>query len=865
MRFPQVLRLTAAASGILIVIAAATFYYAVTPHTPLAPAQSPEGLLQRANTLSWGNRWAAAEPLYAQAEVLFARRHEDAKALYAKVSRIPPNESVSVPAQILGLTADLSKPGGQAPETRLRILTIRGMLETNYDAQEARSTWQAVENLALHLHHYELASRAIGEQGIAAFLAGDTVTAKKQVVRAWELSKIERDPAATVRYASVFGAGLVQLHRYREALGPLNQAIQLALSHRSLAYPSIAVYAKIDALAGMHRYQQALGLANQSLSRLQGTPYDAHKAQVYTSRGQIYADQREWAEATADFQQAINISDQIHNFRGATDSGGLLARAYLQEGQLPNALTAINAAIEANTHIPDELYLVPRNLSIKAEIVARMGNREEADILYSKSVALVNEMIQHAPIVDVQRYLLAEMSDVYSGYFASLCAQKRYDAALALLEQVRGRTETEALEHHADRPIAPPTPQEQALTQLNIRLINAENPAVRKSLLNEIYATELSNSPSTSTQQTIDHPVPLEVLQHTLSAHALLIEYVLAEPNSYALAITRDSVQPYRLASKTSITADATRYRKEVLAEKEDVPLAQRLFTELLAPIEQYKTKPDLIIVPDGEIHLLPFSALADPSGYVLKSHTIDIAPSSTVFALLENRANGPQSTAMPYIGVAAWTQTPDTRNPILRAVLGPERSELVPLPDSREEVETIGEELPHPSTILLGASATESRFKQISSDSADVIHLALHGYVNLEYPDRSALIFAPEPPGSKDDGLLQVREIRNLHLKAKMVTLSACDTGVGPVGDEGVANIVNAFIDAGADTVVSTLWSIEDHATEHLMTQFYAQLDHHESKGDALRAAQLEMVKENLPPYYWASFQIVGDANGFI
>ena len=865
MRFLQVGKVTAAVIGILLLFAAAAFYYALIPRASSAPSQSAEGLLRRADTLSWGNRWADAEPFYARAEILFACRHEDAKALYARVSQIPPNESVSVPARILSLTADLSKPGGQAPETKLRILTIRGMLETNYDAREARSTWQTVESLALELHHYEQASRAIGEQGIAAFLSGDTSTAKKQVVRAWELSKLERDPAATVRYASVFGAGLVQLHRYNEALGPLNQAIQLATEHRSLAYPSIAVYAKIDALAGMHRYQDALALANQSLARLQGTPYDAHKAQVYSSRGQIYADQRKWTAATTDFQQAINISDQIHSFQGATDAGGLLANAYLQEGKLPKALTAINAAIEANTHIPDELYLVPRNLSIKAEIAGRMGNTKEADVLYSKSVALVNEMIQRAPIVDIQRYLLAEMSDIYSGYFASLCAQRRYDAALALLEQVRGRTETEALEHHVDRPIAPSTPQEQALTQLNIRLINAENPSLRKSLLKEIYATGLSNSLSPSTQQTIDHPVPLEVLQHTLSAHALLIEYVLAKPNSYALAITRDSVQPYRLDSKASITADASRYRKEVLEEKEDVPLAQRLFTELLAPIAQYKTKRDLIIVPDGELHLLPFSALADQSGYVLKSHTIDIAPSSTVYALLENRANAPQSATMPYIGIAAWTQTPDTRNPILRAVLGPERSEFIPLPDSREEVETIGEELPHPRTILLGASATESRFKQISSDSTDVIHLALHGYVNLEYPDRSALIFAPEPPGSKDDGLLQVREIRNLHLKAKMVTLSACDTGVGPVGDEGVANIVNAFIDAGADTVVSTLWSIEDHATEHLMTQFYAQLDHHESKGEALRAAQLEMVKESLPPYYWASFQIVGDANGFI
>ena len=74
--------------------------------------------------------------------------------------------------------------------------------------------------------------------------------------------------------------------------------------------------------------------------------------------------------------------------------------------------------------------------------------------------------------------------------------------------------------------------------------------------------------------------------------------------------------------------------------------------------------------------------------------------------------------------------------------------------------------DMSHPSTILLGADATETRFKSLSRESTDVIHLALHGYADLEYPDRSALIFAPESSGP-DDGLLQVREIRNLHLKS--------------------------------------------------------------------------------------------------
>jgi CHAT domain-containing protein len=186
----------------------------------------------------------------------------------------------------------------------------------------------------------------------------------------------------------------------------------------------------------------------------------------------------------------------------------------------------------------------------------------------------------------------------------------------------------------------------------------------------------------------------------------------------------------------------------------------------------------------------------------------------------------------------------------------------LIPLPSSKLEVETIAADLPRPSTILLGPDATESNFKQSALNSTDVIHLALHGFADLDYPDRSALLFAPDASG-KEDGMLQVREIRGLHLNAKLVTLSACNTGVGPVGEAGVANLVNAFIEAGADSVVSTLWELEDRSTEQLMAAFYAKLALRNRKVDALRLAQLELLDTGAPPYFWAAFQIVGDPNG--
>ncbi len=838
------------------------YFYGITPPHSFAPPESAQGLLDRADLLSWGNRWAEAKPLYEQAATKFTQQGETSKALYAAVSEIPVDETVSASTYIFRLTNDLKTPEAQDPETRLRILTVLGLVETNYNAALALPTWQKVQRLALERGHLMLASRSQGEQGIATYILGDKATGAKLTIRAWTLAKAEHDTAATVRYASLYGAGQVDMQEYKKALKPLDEALRLAQETPSVAYPTIAVDAKIEALGGLHRYDEALQLSNVALQRLQGTLFDGEKTEVYLDRAEIERGQGNLTAAAADCERSLAISHRITYYRGIVNAAGRLALTYEQADRLPEALAAINAAIEANTHISLELYLVPRNLATKADIESRLGKTRDADEDYRKAIALVNGMIRHAPAPSIQRQLLADMSNVYSGYFASLCVQRRYDEALQIMDNVRGRLEAEALQHHAYQQMHEQTPEERELTRLNVSLINTDDPSTRTKITNAIYTAELSLTPDTLVQQTITHPVHLPELQHSLGPETLVIEYVLAEPNSYAFAITHTSVRAYRLPAKAMIEADATKYREDIRSKLEDKPLAQKLFSELLLPIPEYAGKTDLVVIPDGSLHLLPFTALVDGGGYVLGSHTVDINPSSTVYSLLSRRNGGKQAVAMPYIGVAAWTQPTDNRNPIVRAVTGPERSQLEPLPDSKLEVESIAQDLPKPSTILEGADATEGHFKSLPLDSTDVIHLALHGYADLDYPERSALIFAPDSNGS-EDGLLQVREIRDLHLKAKLVTLSACDTGVGPVGEAGVDNLVNAFIAAGADTVVSTLWSLDDATTEHLMTNFYGQLAGHKRKIDALRAAQVDLMHDGLLPYFWASFQIVGDPNG--
>ncbi len=850
------------AAGLLLAVLLSVVGYQVLRRLN---SHAPDALLKRADEMSWLNSWIAAAPLYRQCELEFAQRHQFSKVLYARVSQMPADSesSTSVPSQIALLRHDLELPGAQDPETRLRILTILGMLEVNYDAGMARQTWADVENLAAKKQHYLLASRAIGEQGIAEFLLGDLGTAKKDVLKAWMVAKVA-DPAARIRYASVYGTGLVEMHKYQEALGPLNEAIKTAEKTKGAAYPSIAITAKIEALSGLGENKEALALAADEMQRVSRYHLAGHLYELYETKARVYEQMGQWDQAVSDYAHAAEYAKQLSYWRGLTQADGLLARAYLRMGALHPALAAVNEAIAANEKIPDELYFVPKNLAIKAEILARLGRTKASNDLYEKSMDLLDSLLSKAPTPTVERQLLADLSVVYAGYFASLSNDGRIADAFHVIERARGRVEAESLVHHDVIVPHEPNAAEQRLTKLNVELLNTDDSAARGHLLNAIYTVE-QELPATSSAGRAPQPVPLLQLQHELRATELFVEYVLSEPQSSALVVTRNSARRYTLPQKAVLEQQTVQYRSELVQRKTDSALAQKLFNGLLGVIPEFKEKSALIVVPDGKLHLLPFAALMDDGQYILTSHRISVVPSGTVLDMLRHRDNQAIRDDLPYVGVAAWTSKPPPATllaTILRAASGPERRELVPLPESRYEVEAIAADLPKPNTILLGTNATETRFKQLPLDQYSVIHLALHGYADPEFPDRSALVFAPEQP-VVNDGLLQVREIRNLRLNASLVTLSACDTGVGPVGEEGVANIVNAFIEAGAQSVVSTLWELEDHATAHLMTVFYAHLGRHEEKAEALRQSQLEMLNSGAPPYYWAGFVLDGEPSG--
>jgi len=814
----------------------------------------------RADDLSWKNQWIAARPLYASAELLYEKQGRGSEALYSHISQfIPRAETEPATGLLFELNSDLQKPEARDPATKLRILEIEGMIAANYDASLARKTWKDVQALAQEQHRYSLAMRARGEQGIAAFLLGDVASAKKLVTRAWLAAKVLHDQAAHVRYASAYGAGLVEIQRYNEALKALDDAIHTAENSDGVAYPTIAVNSKIDALCGLGRYREALALADQALHRLPSGELDAHRFQLHTSKGNVYEAMEFFDDASVEYGQALVYARRIQYWRGIVQTGGLQAAAYERRGLLHEALMAINEALYANTRIPDELYFSPRNLGIKAKILSRMGHSQKAAELYEKSAHLLDSLFATAPTPNVERQLISEMREVYADYYEMLSLQGKVAAAFRVIEQARGRVELEALRDHAPTTPHLPSPEEKYVTELNLRLLKADRRGSSEILARELYEAELQLDASTPGGKRTRAPVSLKSVQHHLGPNELLLEFVMANPASSVLAITDRSVHRYTLVSWKTLRPQVSAYRKTLKGRRSDQALARTLFSELLAPVHEYKTKPTVLLVPDEELHLLPFGALVDDEKFAIEDHTFSSTPSATVLSLLRDRAVGTIDDSLSYVGVAAWTAPPQTVPATAVRGVADDSLSLPFLPQTAREVELVAQDLKGPGTMLIGAEATESHFKHLPLGQYKVLHLALHAFADVEFPDRSALVFAPQEDG-RDDGLLEAREIRELHLNAKLVTLSACDTGVGAIGASDVANLVNAFIEAGSSTVVSSQWSLEDAATERLMAAFYEALTKGVAADDALRQGQLLLLRSGLPPYYWAGFQIAGN-----
>ena len=163
--------------------------------------------------------------------------------------------------------------------------------------------------------------------------------------------------------------------------------------------------------------------------------------------------------------------------------------------------------------------------------------------------------------------------------------------------------------------------------------------------------------------------------------------------------------------------------------------------------------------------------------------------------------------------------------------------------------------------TIQLKEDASEANFKNENLSNYRFVHFATHGQVNESEPALSRIFLTPN---EDQDGSLYTGEIYNLNINADLVTLSACETGLGKVAKgEGIVGLSRALQYAGANNIIVSLWQVADASTAQMMIEFYKynlNNDHH-GYNSALRQAKLQLLnsEQYSRPYFWAPFILVG------
>lgn len=305
---------------------------------------------------------------------------------------------------------------------------------------------------------------------------------------------------------------------------------------------------------------------------------------------------------------------------------------------------------------------------------------------------------------------------------------------------------------------------------------------------------------------------------------------------------------------------------------------AFQLYQKLVAPVTS-QLKQRLIIVPDGVLGYVPFQALltqAPNRAYRYQSHAyfgiehpISYAYSATLWKEMRQKQHQQKATksllaVAPYYDGSLYTLDSLYQQELAELGIDGElqtRNAFAPLKYSGEEA-FFASELWQGDYLDQG-EATEARFIQSAGDYR-ILHLATHGEANDQVGEYAFLAFT-EIPDSLENELLYVKDIYNLSLNADLVILSACQTGTGELQrGEGIISLARAFAYAGAKSMITTLWSVNDAKTKELMNNFHLNLKQGDTKDVALWKAQNQYLKSNkgaaANPFYWAPFIGIGD-----
>ena len=730
--------------------------------------------------------------------------------------------------------------------------------------------------LASELELTAIVARAEQNLGITYFLVGHINKAQELLQKARDTFLSDQRYRDAIMAELFVSDGLLHLRRFEDVLAICQRVKETFQEAGTQFEVAQALLNEAIALIGINVDDgalQALGDARRIFSHEKNEAW-----QVYTDmeeaailyRLKKYPDSERLAAGSVIKLQELDLP--------LKEAQALIigARAELAQGHLNES----DALIEQALHIARSLdapVLTYKGRYLQGQLARAQSDSDMALKAYDAAIREL-ERLQGRIMVEFRADFLADKDDVY-GHAVDLCLEADPQLALSYAERAKSRALLSMLSHHIDLRIEAKSPADQELVDQILGLRDLRDRLYRRWETGETPGSTATREEDQEGEdvarlqarqiilQTEDeirslwhkllvrnasytHDASLWQVQSQFELGDLDEDTLLAEvyrlPEGWAVfLISKSGVRTIRLRVSHKIIGDLqfklrhnfnTVGQAAVLAVKytsKAQGILGELYNALVAPWIGHAEKFErLLIVPHGSLHYLPFHALYDGETYLLQRFQMSYLPGSSFL----NKAR-----SVP-------VEVTDT------LVMGhTQQGRLANVP---AEVETIASAL-H-SRPYINEESTRLRF-QDEAPNCQLIHVAAHGDYKADSPLFSGLYL--------EDGLLTTLDIFNMRLSASLVTLSACQTGRNVVsGGDELFGLSRAFLSAGTESLILSLWAVEDQSTTTLMQMLYNNLLSGQDKAAALQNAQLSLMSGNdglaaMHPYYWAPFFLIGDS----
>jgi CHAT domain-containing protein len=593
---------------------------------------------------------------------------------------------------------------------------------------------------------------------------------------------------------------------------------------------------------------------------------------------EIEAEAEHWREAGQALDGARELAERLEA-RSARVSLALSdARIAERRGDPGAVLRILNAArgdlTEARYDLQAEVH------ALRARAHARVGASGEAIEEGRSAVAAIERARGVLRSGYLRTTFLARENRAYGDLVGNLLAAGRKEEAFQVADAARGRALVEHISSAgtgagaAGRLVGEYAEGRELLLHINELLAWSDeveelppaerDPGEEAFLLNELqrarseYEALLVRAAETDPAGATvlgARSVGVADVRRALRRDEALIEYLVTEQRLHLFIVTRDGV--HNMASEIPAAQLAARVRiaRELSAQAGGSgatarPVLARLHRDLIAPARDsglLRGVRRLVIVPHRELTYLPFAALLDGERgrYLVEDYTLLGVPNAAALPVLRARE-----------------RTPGEPGGAPARIFAPFPDEL---PGTRAELEAIENALPG-AVGRTGGRASENAVREALA-GGEIIHLASHAVLNSAAPMFSRVEIAPQSDaGPETDGRLEVHEILGLLVRSPLVFLSGCDTGVGSAGSsrydagEDYVMLAQAFLFAGADNVLATLWHVEDRSAADFAAAFYEELRSSDPEV-ALARAQRRLLADPAysSPFHWAAYRVTG------